>query len=79
MIMVNVILFVVGSVSEKNEIKKFSKIENKEDLMVGSNVKVLLDSDIHYGVIQWIGTPSGISPDKLMAAVELVTMTSNLR
>ncbi|XP_032674063.1 ubiquitin carboxyl-terminal hydrolase CYLD isoform X4 [Odontomachus brunneus] len=60
-----------SNVSEKNEIKKFSKIENKEDLMVGSNVKVLLDSDIHYGVIRWIGTPSGISPDKLMAAVEL--------
>lgn len=41
--------------------------------MVGSNVKVLLDSDIHYGVIRWIGTPSGTSPDKLMAAVELVS------
>lgn len=47
--------------------------------MVGSNVKVLLDSDVHYGVIRWIGTPSGISPGKLMAAVELVIMTSNLR
>ncbi|XP_014473556.1 PREDICTED: ubiquitin carboxyl-terminal hydrolase CYLD isoform X2 [Dinoponera quadriceps] len=57
--------------NEKNEIKKFSKIEDKEDLMVGSNVKVLLDSDVHYGVIRWIGTPPGISPGKLMAAVEL--------
>ncbi|CAL1679254.1 unnamed protein product [Lasius platythorax] len=55
---------------EKNEIEKF-KVENKGDLMVGSTVKVLLDSDIHYGVIRWIGTPSGISPGKLMAAVEL--------
>ncbi|XP_032674065.1 ubiquitin carboxyl-terminal hydrolase CYLD isoform X6 [Odontomachus brunneus] len=66
-----ILVQISGNVSEKNEIKKFSKIENKEDLMVGSNVKVLLDSDIHYGVIRWIGTPSGISPDKLMAAVEL--------
>lgn len=41
--------------------------------MVGSTVKVLLDSDIHYGVIRWIGTPSGTSPGKLMAAVELVS------
>jgi len=41
--------------------------------MVGSNVKVLLDSDIHYGVIRWIGTPPGTSPGKLMAAVELVS------
>ena len=39
---------------------------------MGSNVKVLLDSDIHYGVIRWIGTPSGITSGKLMAAVELV-------
>ncbi|XP_025153799.1 ubiquitin carboxyl-terminal hydrolase CYLD isoform X2 [Harpegnathos saltator] len=64
-------LFKSGNALEKNEIKKFSKIENKEDLMVGSNVKVLLDSDVHYGVIRWIGTPPGISPGKLMAAVEL--------
>lgn len=41
--------------------------------MVGSNVKVLLDSDVHYGVIRWIGTPPGTSPGKLMAAVELVS------
>lgn len=41
--------------------------------MVGSNVKVLLNSDIHYGVIRWIGTPPGTSPGKLMAAVELVS------
>lgn len=63
-------LFKSGN-GEKNEIKQFNRIENKGDLMVGSNVKVLLDSDIHYGVIRWIGTPSGTSPDKLMAAVEL--------
>ncbi|XP_071572390.1 ubiquitin carboxyl-terminal hydrolase CYLD isoform X2 [Temnothorax nylanderi] len=56
---------------EKNEVKKFNRVENKGDLMVGSNVKVLLDSDVHYGVIRWIGTPSGTSPGKLMAAVEL--------
>lgn len=41
--------------------------------MIGSNVKVLLDSDIYYGVIRWIGTPPGTSPDKIMAAVELVS------
>jgi len=41
--------------------------------MVGSTVKVLVDSDIHYGVIRWIGTPTGVSPGKLMAAVELVS------
>lgn len=41
--------------------------------MVGSNVKVLLDSEVHYGVIRWIGTPPGTSPGKLMAAVELVS------
>ncbi|CAL1679252.1 unnamed protein product [Lasius platythorax] len=63
-------LFKCGNALEKNEIEKF-KVENKGDLMVGSTVKVLLDSDIHYGVIRWIGTPSGISPGKLMAAVEL--------
>lgn len=71
------VLSVIGNVPEKNEIKKLSKIENKEDLMVGSNVKVLLDSDVHYGVIRWIGTPPGISPGKLMAAVELVSTTSD--
>ncbi|KAM0733366.1 Ubiquitin carboxyl-terminal hydrolase CYLD [Formica fusca] len=63
-------LFKCGNTLEKNEIKKF-RGESKKDLMVGSTVKVLLDSDIHYGVIRWIGTPSGISPGKLMAAVEL--------
>ncbi|XP_076168390.1 ubiquitin carboxyl-terminal hydrolase CYLD isoform X1 [Ptiloglossa arizonensis] len=59
-----------GSTPEKNENKKFARVENT-DLIVGSNVKVLLDSDVHYGVIRWIGTPSGITPSKLMAAVEL--------
>lgn len=39
---------------------------------MGSNVKVLLDSDVRYGVIRWIGTPPGITAGKLMAAVELV-------
>ncbi|XP_050466126.1 ubiquitin carboxyl-terminal hydrolase CYLD isoform X2 [Cataglyphis hispanica] len=63
-------LFKCGNAVEKNEIKKF-RVENKKDFIVGSTVKVLLDSDIHYGVIRWIGTPSGISPGKLMAAVEL--------
>nr|XP_012151128.1 PREDICTED: ubiquitin carboxyl-terminal hydrolase CYLD isoform X1 [Megachile rotundata]XP_012151129.1 PREDICTED: ubiquitin carboxyl-terminal hydrolase CYLD isoform X1 [Megachile rotundata] len=55
---------------ERNENKKFGHVENT-DLIVGSNVKVLLDSDVHYGVIRWIGTPPGITPGKLMAAVEL--------
>ncbi|XP_076764486.1 ubiquitin carboxyl-terminal hydrolase CYLD [Xylocopa sonorina] len=59
-----------GSIPEKNENKKFSRTENS-DLIVGSNVKVLLDSDVHYGIIRWIGTPPGITPGKLMAAVEL--------
>ncbi|XP_077277307.1 ubiquitin carboxyl-terminal hydrolase CYLD isoform X2 [Temnothorax americanus] len=63
-------LFKCGN-GEKNEVKKFNRVENKGDLIVGSNVKVLLDSDVHYGVIRWIGTPSGTSPGKLMAAVEL--------
>ncbi|PBC32763.1 ubiquitin carboxyl-terminal hydrolase CYLD [Apis cerana cerana] len=55
---------------EKNENKKFGRTENL-DLIVGSNVKVLLDSDIHYGIIRWIGTPPGITSGKLIAAVEL--------
>ncbi|XP_033334775.1 ubiquitin carboxyl-terminal hydrolase CYLD [Megalopta genalis] len=59
-----------GSTPEKNENKKFGRMENS-DLIVGSNVKVILDSDVHYGVIRWIGTPPGITPSKLMAAVEL--------
>ncbi|KAL0104750.1 hypothetical protein PUN28_016403 [Cardiocondyla obscurior] len=63
-------LFKCGN-GEKNETKKFNRIENKGDLMIGSNVKVLLDSDIHYGIIRWIGTPPGTSPGKLIAAVEL--------
>lgn len=63
-------LFKCGNSLEKNEIEKF-RVENKGDLIVGSAVKVLLDSDIHYGVIRWIGTPSDVSPGKLMAAVEL--------
>lgn len=42
---------------------------------MGSNVKVLLDSDIHYGIIRWIGTPPGITSGKLIAAVELVCIT----
>ncbi|XP_039303224.1 ubiquitin carboxyl-terminal hydrolase CYLD isoform X1 [Solenopsis invicta] len=63
-------LFKCGN-DEKNEIKKFNKVENKGELMVGSNVKVFLDTDVHYGVIRWIGTPPGTTPGKLMAAVEL--------
>ncbi|CAK9814943.1 Ubiquitin carboxyl-terminal hydrolase CYLD [Anthophora plagiata] len=59
-----------GNTPEKNENKKNGRTENS-DLIVGSNVKVLLDSDVHYGVIRWIGTPPGITPGKLMAAVEL--------
>lgn len=39
---------------------------------MGSNVKVILDSDVHYGVIRWIGTPPSLTPGKLMAGVELV-------
>lgn len=72
------LLTAIGN-GEKNEIKKFNRVENKEDLMVGSNVKVLLDSDIHYGVIRWIGTPSGTSPGKLMAAVELVSKSGFIK
>lgn len=72
-----ILLIAIGNTLEKNEIKKF-KIENKKDLMVGSTVKVLVDSDIHYGVIRWIGTPTGISPGKLMAAVELVSKMNRL-
>lgn len=64
---------------EKNEIKKFSRAGSKGDLMVGSNVKVLFDSDIHYGVIRWIGTPTGTSPGKLMAAVELVSQDQSIK
>ncbi|XP_048266234.1 ubiquitin carboxyl-terminal hydrolase CYLD isoform X2 [Bombus terrestris] len=59
-----------GNTLEKNENKKCGRTENL-DLIVGSNVKVLLDSDVHYGIIRWIGTPLGITPGKLMAAVEL--------
>ena len=59
-----------GNTPERNENKKFGHVENT-DLIVGSNVKVLLDSDVRYGVIRWIGTPPGITPGKLMAAVEL--------
>ncbi|XP_076671657.1 ubiquitin carboxyl-terminal hydrolase CYLD isoform X1 [Andrena cerasifolii] len=59
-----------GGTPEKNENKKFGRLENS-DLIVGSNVKVLLDSDAHYGVIRWIGTPPSITPGKLMAGVEL--------
>ncbi|KAG7207483.1 hypothetical protein KM043_009115 [Ampulex compressa] len=60
-----------GGTLEKNENKKFTRLDNTEDLIVGSNVKVLLDSEVKYGVIRWIGTPPGIAPGKLMAAVEL--------
>lgn len=77
MITTNILLLVTGNAPDKNDIKKLSKIENKEDLMVGSSVKVLLDSDVHYGVIRWIGIPPGISPGKLMAAVELVSMAND--
>ncbi|XP_026668806.1 ubiquitin carboxyl-terminal hydrolase CYLD isoform X2 [Ceratina calcarata] len=59
-----------GSTPNKNENKKFGRTESS-DLIVGSNVKVLLDSDVHYGVVRWVGTPPGITPGKLMAAVEL--------
>ena len=65
-------LIAIGN-DEKNETKKFNRVENKGDLIVGSNVKILLDSDIHYGIIRWIGSPPGTSPGKLMAAVELVS------
>jgi len=66
------VLIFIGNTAEKNDIKKIGKVENEGDLMVGCNVKVLLDSNIHYGVIRWIGTLSGTSPGKLMTAVELV-------
>lgn len=60
----------IGNTPEKNANKKFSRVENS-DIIVGSNVKVLLDSEVRYGVIRWIGTPPGTTPGKLMAAVEL--------
>jgi len=71
-------LISIGNVPEKNDIKKIGKVENEGDLMVGCNVKVLLDSNIHYGVIQWIGTLPGTSPGKLMTAVELVIEMTRL-
>ena len=47
---------------------------NTGDLSIGSCVKVLVDSDTHYGVIRWIGSPGGFKTDKLMAAIELVIL-----
>lgn len=41
-------------------------------LSIGSYVKVLVDSDTHYGVIRWIGLPGESHSNKLMAAIELV-------
>lgn len=44
--------------SEENGNKNFRR-EKPIDLTVGSNVKVLLDTDVRHGTLRWIGTPPG--------------------
>lgn len=58
-------LFPLDNLLEKNE-------EKTEDVRVGSNVKVVVNSKTQRGVIRWIGTSSETAPGKLMAVVELV-------
>ncbi|XP_015175056.1 PREDICTED: ubiquitin carboxyl-terminal hydrolase CYLD [Polistes dominula] len=60
----------LGNMSEENG-NKNSKRDKPSDLIVGSNVKVLLGSDVRNGTLRWVGTPPGTNTSKLMAAVEL--------
>ncbi|XP_035738769.1 ubiquitin carboxyl-terminal hydrolase CYLD-like isoform X1 [Vespa mandarinia] len=57
-----------GNMSEENGNKNCRR-DKSSDLIVGSNVKVLLGSDLRHGTLRWIGTRPDTS--KLMAAVEL--------
>ncbi|XP_046830893.1 ubiquitin carboxyl-terminal hydrolase CYLD isoform X1 [Vespa crabro] len=57
-----------GNMSEENGNKNCRR-DKSSDLIVGSNVKVLLGSDLRHGTLRWIGTRPNTS--KLMAAVEL--------
>ncbi|XP_066594220.1 ubiquitin carboxyl-terminal hydrolase CYLD [Prorops nasuta] len=61
----------LGKALEKNENKRFGHCENYKNLSIDSVVKVCLGSDVHYGILRWIGTPAGMATGKLMAAVEL--------
>ncbi|XP_035738771.1 ubiquitin carboxyl-terminal hydrolase CYLD-like isoform X2 [Vespa mandarinia] len=57
-----------SNMSEENGNKNCRR-DKSSDLIVGSNVKVLLGSDLRHGTLRWIGTRPDTS--KLMAAVEL--------
>ncbi|XP_046830894.1 ubiquitin carboxyl-terminal hydrolase CYLD isoform X2 [Vespa crabro] len=57
-----------SNMSEENGNKNCRR-DKSSDLIVGSNVKVLLGSDLRHGTLRWIGTRPNTS--KLMAAVEL--------
>ncbi|KAK2576712.1 hypothetical protein KPH14_005369 [Odynerus spinipes] len=59
-----------GNMSEENGNKNFRR-EKPSDLIVGSNVKVLLGSDLRQGTLRWVGTLPDTNAGKLMAAVEL--------
>ncbi|KAF7388073.1 hypothetical protein HZH66_010840 [Vespula vulgaris] len=59
-----------GNMSEENGNKNFRR-NKSSDLIVGSNVKVLLGSDLRHGTLRWVGTPPDTNTSKLMAAVEL--------
>lgn len=73
-IALNVIL--VDDEFEKKENNKHGLVPDTGDLCIGTNVKVLLDKETRSGVVRWIGTPGGLPPGKLMAAVELVRITN---
>lgn len=65
--------YFLGNMSEENGNKNFRR-NKSSDLIVGSNVKVLLGSDLRHGTLRWVGTPPDTNTSKLMAAVELVNM-----
>lgn len=65
--------YFLGNMSEENGNKNFRR-DKPSDLIVGSNVKVLLGSDFRHGTLRWIGIRPDTNTSKLMAAVELVNM-----
>ncbi|XP_058792840.1 ubiquitin carboxyl-terminal hydrolase CYLD [Phymastichus coffea] len=62
----------LNSDDEAEEIPSNSQqSSNTQDLNIGSCVKVLVNNDVHYGVIRWIGSPETSNTNKMMAAIEL--------
>ncbi|XP_015109435.1 ubiquitin carboxyl-terminal hydrolase CYLD [Diachasma alloeum] len=63
--------FPLEELLDKDESSKVVRKENGEKLHVGMAVEVGLGGENRYGVIRWIGNLPGLTPGKVMAAIEL--------